>query len=179
MSQPIWKTFADFIIRHWLDFLLAVLFAIIADLLRIGSALRAGMRDIKNKLSERSVARLRKRIAQLEKSRELYKSFLSSDKVLYLHTFQLVLAILLSWSVGAIIFIFGLFKGTSTPTFPNPRNFFSLALLPFAFAASLCAWGIKVTALNTREKVSAMVEKLDSEIADLNVKLDARLRPSA
>src|ERR1700674_565205 len=150
----LWKTCVDFLIANRRELIIAAIFAIlgavIVTALGVDSAVRAGIRQVKNKLSERSVSRLRKRIVQLEKSRELYMAFASSDKALYLHTFQLVLSILMCGSLGATIFLFGLYMWVSTPTNPNPRDFFSLAILPFAFALGIGAWGIKIAALNTR-----------------------------
>lgn len=57
--------------RLWPDIVLAagvaVVFAVLVDLFRVGSQIRNGTRHVKNKLSERSVARLSKRIAELER----------------------------------------------------------------------------------------------------------------
>ena len=59
--------------RHWLDLVvaivLALVFAVIADLLQVGSRLRAGIRHIKNRAAEQSVKQLKQRIKELESYR--------------------------------------------------------------------------------------------------------------
>jgi hypothetical protein len=90
----------EFLASHWLEIVLAIVFALIADLIGIGSGFRAAMRHLRNKLAERSVARLRKRIKELETQRDRYAGFLSSDKVLYLATFRLVIGILIFLAFG-------------------------------------------------------------------------------
>jgi hypothetical protein len=90
-----------------------------------------------------------------------------------------VLGILACACLGTIIFLFGLFMWTTSPSKPNPKNFFSLAMLPFAFAAGLALRGLKIASLDTRAKVSALVEKLDADMADLNAKLDLRTHKSS
>ena len=53
-------------------------------------------------------------------------------------------------------------------------NFFALDIGIFAIAIVLAVHGLRLASLDTRLKVTAMVEKLDSEIAVLKTKLDSR-----
>lgn len=151
----------DFIASHWFEIVLAVVLAVIADLLGIGSRLRTGIRHIKNKLSERSARRLRERIKQLEAQRARYAAYLSSDKALYLATFQIVIVILTFMALGAGITILPI------------RGINLVSAFCYFVAVIGGIQGFKISALDTRAKVSEMVAKLDSEIMDLQKKLAA------
>jgi hypothetical protein len=144
----------------------AAMFATIVDTLRVGSSLRAAGRQLKNKLSERSVARLRKRIAQLETWRNTINSYASSDKALYLNMFRTVLVILICMCGGAIASILSLLQ-------PNQGNLLPIVLM-FVLPILIALSGLKIAALDSRSKISALVAELDSEIADLKRKLNAR-----
>ena len=141
----------------------AFFFWLIFDLLSRDGRVRTGFRLIKNKLSERSVAKLRERIKQLEKQRDNVAAFLTSDKALYLNTFRILIAMLVMISVGAGITVLG-------ESFPiSPFNVF--AVIFYAVAATIGIQGAKISALDTREKVTEMVAKRNAEIADLKLKL--------
>ena len=102
----------DFFAHHWLDIALAVVFAIVADLIRIGSLIRAGVRHVKNRLAEQSLARLRKRIDELEKYRATLSLYLNAERALYLHALGMILAVLVSMCFAGIVLVlerFGLF----------------------------------------------------------------------
>ena len=79
-------------LREWVVAgILALLAAAILDLLPVGESriLKcAGL--VKNKLSEKSVARLKKRIEELEKYKRNLDLMLNSDKALYLNTFRAI-----------------------------------------------------------------------------------------
>jgi hypothetical protein len=157
-----------FIVSHWLEIVLAAIFAIIfgliLDLFTPGSRLRAGIRHIKNKLSERSAARLRERIGQLEKSRNDVAAYLSSDKALYLATFRIVIGILVAMATG-----------TGLALLNNMVPYSHLDLLAgfFYFVAIVIGiQGFKTSSLDTPAKVTAMIIKLNSEIDDLRKKLE-------
>lgn len=105
--QAIWQ----FLSNRWPDIglaiVLAVVFAIIADLMRIGSRIREAIRHFKNRLAERSVARLRARIKYLERERSGLAALLASDKGLYLQTLRSILTVLLLASLGGILLAIG------------------------------------------------------------------------
>jgi hypothetical protein len=63
-------------------FIFAIIGAIVWDVLKTGSL--TGVRQLRNRLSDVSVSRLRKRIKQVETYRDRIASFESSDKALYL-----------------------------------------------------------------------------------------------
>jgi hypothetical protein len=148
-------------------FVFAIICAVIVEVLSIGSALRAGVRHIRNKISERSASRLRKRIAQLETYRETINSYLSSDKALYLVALRFVLGILMLMCIGTIFCISSLFV----------QDPFSLALCSigiFSIAAILALHAARIAGLDTRQKISALVTQLDAEIDNLKSKLTPR-----
>lgn len=167
-------TIANWMAGHWQDVLLALVLGILVDILRLGSVIRGGLRHIDNKLSEHSTLRLTKRIAQLEKYRNTVNAYASSDKALYLSTLQLLLGILMFMCAGAIVSLLDLLSWISAPLRPNALNFFALDIGIFAIAIVLAVHGLRLASLDTRLKVTAMVEKLDSEIAVLKTKLDSR-----
>jgi hypothetical protein len=162
----------SFIVSHWLDIVLAAIFAIIfgliLDLFTPGSRLRAGIRHIKNRLSERSAARLRERIKQLETYRNEVAGYLSSDKALYMATFQIVIGILVAIATGA---------GLTLLNNMVPYSHLDLMAAFFFFVAIVIGMqGFKTSSLDTAAKVTAMIIKLNSEIADLREKLEARAK---
>jgi hypothetical protein len=142
----------------------ALVFAVILDLLAIGSRLRAWIRNLKNKWSERSAAQLRKRINQLENQRDSVAAYLSSDKALYLTAFRIVIGMLLAIAFGAGISVLG----DMLPV--GPFGLFSIVF--YVLAVAMGIEGLKTSSLDTRTKVSEMVAKLDSEVLDLQKKLE-------
>lgn len=167
--------FTAWIVENQRDLAIAFLFAIIGavvwDVVKTGSV--AGVRQLKNKLSEQSVARLRERIAQLERNRDEVSSYLSSDRALYLATLRLMFGILLFACVGASTFIID-------SLLPLPGFRFSVvAVFIFVMAITLAVYGLQLAGLNTRSKISEKVATLDSEINDLKTKLDLRQRKIA
>jgi hypothetical protein len=152
----------DFIVSHWFEIVLAVFLAVIAELLGIGSRLRTVIRRIKNKLSERSVGQLRKRIKLLETQRDRYAAYSSSDKALYLATFTIVIGMLLAIATGAAL------AELSDILPPSPLGI--MAVFFYILAIIIGIQGFEFSSLDTRAKVSEMVAKLESEIADLKKK---------
>lgn len=146
----------------WLAAFFAIVCALVLDVLSPESRVRAGVRHIKNKLSERSVLRLQKRIEQLQAQRDRYASFLSSDKALYLATFQIVIGILVAIATAAGLTGLG-------EMLPFPFGMF--AIFFYAMAIIIGLQGFKVSSLDTRAKVTETVAKLESEIEALQTKL--------
>ena len=167
----------DFIVFRWFEIVLALGAAVVAaivvgvffELLDIGSRLRAGIRHLKNKRSERSATRLLERITQLEKQRDSYAAYSRSDKAHYLATFNIVIGILVSIAIAAGL---GVLNGMMR-TFPP----FGVLSIFFYFVAVVGGiQGIKTASLDTREKVSEAIAKLESEITELRKKLESRKR---
>jgi uncharacterized small protein (DUF1192 family) len=167
-----WTTLADLFTTHR-EFVLGVVVTFVAtlmyDVLKVGSI--TGVRQIRNKLSEYSVARLQNRITQLEAYREVVNSYTASDRALYLATLQLMFAVLRLVCMGAVVVLTGFLFSS-----PVPPMFIFAALAIFLIAIVLGACGAQLAGLNTRSKVSERVGQLDSEIADLKAKLDWRTR---
>lgn len=159
----------NFISANWVEILIAVLlaaiFAVVADALSVGSAVRASIRQMRNRLAERSFTRIRNRIKQLNLQRSGVALYASSDKALYLNTLRLLLGMLVLGFTGIAVMIFPSVMGLY---FPGVRL---IALLLFAMAVVIGIYGITLTALDTREKVAELLEKLDSEIDGLKKKL--------
>ncbi len=159
----------NFISANWVEILIAVLlaaiFAVVADALSVGSAVRASIRQMRNRLAERSFTRIRNRIKQLNLQRSGVALYASSDKALYLNTLRLLLGMLVLGFTGIAVMIFPSVMGLY---FPGVRL---IALLLFAMTVVIGIYGITLTALDTREKVAELLEKLDSEIDGLKKKL--------
>jgi hypothetical protein len=150
-----------FIVSHWFEVVLALIFAVIAELLRIRSRLGTVLRHIKNKQSERSARLLRERIKQLETQRDQYAAYSTSDKALYLATFRVVIGILTFMALGAGLAVL-------------PIRGINLVVAFCYFTAVIVAiQGFNLSALDTKAKVSGMIAKLDSEIGELQKKLEA------
>src|SRR6266404_1760591 len=165
-----WSVFVDFVIRNWQGFLVAIVCAELAEILRIRSRTLAAIRHLKNKLSERSVARLQKRIAQQENYRDSVKADASSDKALYLDTLRLVLAVLMFMCAGAVVTIF------SVLFLPNDPGPLLTATFLFSVGAVVAGYGLRIAGLHTRSQVCELVANLDREIEELKAKLDSRMR---
>jgi hypothetical protein len=166
---PLLERFWSYILAHpddigWAAFF-GLFFALLLDLMSADGRVWTGIRHVKNKLSERSVARLRKRIEELKGLRHGIAEFLSSDKALYMATFRVVVAMLICVAVGA-----GLGE-IADMLLPSPFGVF--ALFWYGLAVFIGARGTKIVELNTRQKVTAMLEKRDAEMADLQQKLEA------
>jgi hypothetical protein len=176
MVRAIFQAVWNHVVTHKEDLVWALLFAIIADSFRVGSFVRGGVRRMENKWSELSASRLQERISELEKRRDYYVSYMTSDKALYLFTLRIVFVILLGVSTGAAVSVLG--------RFPLVRAYFPMTSDVYAFlffaVGILGAWqGIRVTDFGTRSKLSEMIAKLDGEIAGLKSKLQERTEPGA
>jgi len=100
-------TLWDLCARYWPDLLLAFLFAVIVELLRVSSRIREAWRWIKDKNAESSIAQINARIAEQETYRNLLQSYLASDKLLYLAVLQNITGILLFMCIGGVLLIVG------------------------------------------------------------------------
>jgi hypothetical protein len=147
----------------WIGAVFGAFFALIFDLVSVDSRIRAGIRHIKNKLSEQSVSRLRKRIEQLEAQRNRYASYLSSDKALYLVTLQGLLLAVICMAFGAACA--GIADISRNVLFKLWSIAFYGGAIPFGFM------GIRFALLDSRAKVAKVVEKFDSELLELKTKL--------
>jgi hypothetical protein len=157
----------------------AIIGAMVFAVLQTGSLV--GVRQLRNKLSDVSVSRLRKRISQIETYRNRISEFGSSDKAFYLAILLHVVGMLTMMSLGIILLIFEY----ATEVGPLSHNFMvvgprgSFAVLGGCTLTIAVLFGINATnlaKLNTPETVLKRVKELNSEIAGLKSKLDARTR---
>jgi hypothetical protein len=165
--QHLW----DFIASHWFEILVGFLWAAIIDLLSFRSRIFALVHYIKNRLSERSAAKLLERITQLEKQRDSYNAFLHSTKALYLANFRTVFGVLLVIATAAALNVLSEMQATFGTRLAFPSGLFSL--LFYFLAVVLAIQGITTASLDTPEKISESIAKLELEIADLKKKLQA------
>jgi hypothetical protein len=158
------------------DAVLAVILAVICavgvglilDVLDPNGRVRTGIRHIKNKRSERSAAKLQKRIDALQVRRNTTARYLDSDKALYLMILRIVLVMLVGIAGG---------DATAQLEFPLGRGpVVPLSLFFYALAIVGGIQGLKITEFESREKITETITKLDSEIADLQAKLQAMTR---
>jgi hypothetical protein len=162
----------NFIVFHWYEAVWAFVFFVIGDLLSFQSSrIRALVHYIKNRRSERSATRLRERITQLEKQRDSYDSYLHSDKALYLANFHTVFGVLLVIATAGALNVLSEMQPAFGIRPAFPVGLFSI--LFYFLAVVLSIQGIKTASLDTREKVSEAIAKLESEITDLKQKLQA------
>lgn len=145
----------------------ALLFALILDSLDENGRVRTGIRHIKNKRAERSVTQLRKRIDALKVRRNTIASYLDSDKALYLTILRIVIVMLIAIATGeSVLVVGGLGLG--------PIIVFAIFFFALAIVGGI--QGLKTTELDSREKITETITKLDSEITDLQTKLQAMTR---
>lgn len=128
------------------------------------SRIRALIRHVKNKMSERSAARLRTRIMELQKAREVIALYLASDKALYLAQFRMLILMLMILAVGGALGILG--QMLTTP------DFRITALLVYAIGIAVGFAAVKFSSLDTKEKITDLLAQRDREIANLQRKLD-------
>jgi VIT1/CCC1 family predicted Fe2+/Mn2+ transporter len=147
----------------WLAAGFGLFFALILDVLSPEGRIRTLIGAIQNKLAEQSEARLRERIKELERERDRYAAYLSSDKALYLASFRIVMAILGGFAAGALLSAIAYLTGYS------PMEITAIPV--YITVMALAVQGGRISSLDTRDKVVAMVEKLDAEINKLTMKL--------
>lgn len=143
----------------------------------------AGVRQLRNRLSDVSVSRLLKRISELETYRNRIASYVSSDKALYLAALQHVVGMLILICMGLLLLIceyaFEVGPFSEDTVIVGPRGGLAvLAALTFTIAFFVGISAVKLAQLNTPKTIPKKLNELDSEIAGLKSKLDARRRAS-
>ena len=156
----------------------AFVFALLFELLPITSRIRAWVQEYRNRLAEQSAAAIRKRIDELEKYRDSIAIYLASDKTHYLTTLRSILGVLLLFGTGATFLIIGradLLIAGGGGTFsidPSLRALFNtFGFACFFGSIIISALAIRIAALDTQAKISAMIEKINSDIEKLRTKL--------
>jgi hypothetical protein len=165
---------------HWLwehrpDIIIGAVFALffgfIIDLLAIGSRTREAFRELKNKLAQRSVARLRRRIGELENYQQKIDTYSKSDRFLYLATFRYILSILflfaMAGAMGSLPITNGGFWFTTWPA----------RVASYVAAIVMAIEGLKLSALDTVDKLNRLYLKVEGEKSELKMKLQKKLGP--
>jgi hypothetical protein len=164
--------FWNYIVTHpadigWAAFF-GLVFALILDVLDREGRIRTGHRLLKNKIAERSVAKLQERIKQLQIFRDTLATYLTSDKALYLSTFRVIIIMLVVITIGAAVSALG---GTF-----QIRGAGLFAVFVYALAVAIGIQGIKLSSLDTHDKILKMIAERNDEIADLEKKLEAMVK---
>jgi hypothetical protein len=149
----------------------ALIFAVIIDILGIGTRSREGLRYLRNRMAEQSTSRLAKRIEQLRD----YQKRLSSDRWLYLFSFQCIFLTLISFSLAGTCLMFAHEDLIES----HPKIVFNLMfmVLAFIFFGGGFAWvGLSHVYRDTHEKMQTLVRKVGTEIEGLEEKLKAKTR---
>jgi hypothetical protein len=149
----------------------ATVYFVVTDLLSVDSRIRAGWRHIKDKWAERSDAQLRKRIANQERYRDVVQKYLSSERALYLQALKLVFGVLIciSAGIGAIAFGFAPYPDAPGGIFLPPSRLMGDMFLGLGIV--LAIQGVRLTELETKERIIELLAKLDGEIARLKARL--------
>lgn len=134
---------------------------------------------VKNKLSEKSVARLKKRIEELEKYKKNLDLMLNSDKALYLNTFRAIFGTLLFMCIGAILTTLrhSEMLAVARPESPGALAMLDMvAIVMFALAITVALSSLTITvAEDNKQKFAAQSEKYGKEIENLKILLKTRL----
>jgi H+/gluconate symporter-like permease len=146
---------------------LALVFAVVVVYWGVDEYAHAVRRRRKNKAAEKSVARLQKRISDLEN----YRNTFVSDKGMYLATFRIVLVVLFCMCASGATLISGYLQpfGNFLAPMVGFLNTFALVFLILAMFGAM--QGVRIAVLDTKSKAAEMVEKLDKEITGLREKL--------
>jgi hypothetical protein len=152
----------------------------IADLLPVGDSRIRGLgRWVRNKISEQSVARLKKRIEELEKYKKNLDLMLNSDKALYLNTFRAIFGTLLFGCIGAILTTLRHSEMLAVARAESPGTLAMLdiaAITMFAIGIAVALSSLTITvAEDNKQKLAAQSEKYGKEIENLKMILKSRL----
>ncbi|HLW54545.1 MAG TPA: hypothetical protein VKW06_17045 [Candidatus Angelobacter sp.] len=140
--------------------------ALFFEMLPANSRIRTAISWIQNKLAARSIAKLRKRIASLEK----YRDSLVTERAHYLSTLRFILAMLTLMSVGISVFILGRIE-LSGRTLLFPGSFDLLALMCLGLATFCGVYALRFASLDTHNKIKAMIAGINADIDELTSKL--------
>jgi hypothetical protein len=180
----------DWLVSRWPDValavVLAIIFAIIADLVRVGSLVKNIFGRLKNRFSKVSIIMLRRRIAELERQRNTLASYASSDKALYMSAFRTLLSVLLFICLAGIMLIYA----TDPPLFLAPikwprsvfeaarqyhegasRIFKFSALFSLGWAMGLASEQLRIAGWDSRAKIKAQLGIYERQIAELKAEL--------
>ncbi len=152
------KELWDLWVRYWPDLVIAVIFAVIVDLLRVSSLVRAGWRWVKDKIAAGSLYRLNNRIAEQKRYRDMLQSYIKSDKAFYLATLRAIMGLLMLFSIAGVSLIL-----ERLGLFPYPvAELMALAAIVTAIVAGI--YTVRIVSFDN-SKLAELVQTLDREIA--------------
>jgi len=152
---------------------LAIIGAIVIELFGITRGIWAVQGFVKDQFAARSVANLRKRIAELDKYRAALESYGKSDLALVLAMCKFVFGMLTIFCVVAATVILNRILPASHPV-PEPLVL-SVILFGVFVAAVIGIFGIKTADLDTPSKIAETIAPIDAQISRLKAKLSSRL----
>lgn len=165
--MPIWNFIVEYRIDLGIGAAFALLFALLFDFIQPTSRIRTVVGFIKNKMADRSVARLQARIEELERYRGRLVAYLASDKSHYLAVLQLILGVMALMCLGAAVAMLeslGLIA----------ESFKLVALAPILIALVVAVGGVQTASWDTGPKISEVLSKVEAQIGELKAKLNAR-----
>jgi hypothetical protein len=169
----------------WLAILLAIIFAIVADTMRVGSYVREAFRHIKNKAAEYSVAWLEMRINAMEREKKDLGTYLSSDKPLYVELLRSIIRAMFQIIVGLITSLipqlFRLFDwklGYGEEKIKAFEPVFAVAAVVSFFLAGVIMWRAQSDSYlkAERARIAYVMEKIGGEIESLKGKVAMRAK---
>jgi hypothetical protein len=184
--DTLWGHFVRAIGKEWaigivVGVVVGIVIWVVSDLLPVGdSRIRAFLRLMRNKLSERSVAQLRKRIKELERYRDGLNRMMASDKALYLGALRAIFGTLFCMGFGAILVVLrhSVMLAAAEPKAPDMLfllDMGSIAMFSIGLAVAL-NWSLTMVAEDNEAKVSAQIEKYTVDIENLKRILKERLQ---
>jgi len=169
--------FAQWFLMNWSStvygLVLAVVGAIVIELFGITRGIWAVQGFVKDKFAARSVANLRKRIAELERYRAALESYGKSELSLVLALFKFVLGMLTMMCVAAATVLINRILPPPRPV-PEPL-FLTVILFGVLLAAVIGIFGIKTADLDTPSKIAETIAPVDGQISRLKAKLSSRI----
>jgi hypothetical protein len=154
-----------YLFDHWPDIALALALAVIADYVRVGSRLREAVESFRNKRAERSVARLRERIAELEKYRDRLVGYSTSQQGIYMPVLGVIAMMLIFMCIGIV---FALLEHAGI------RIGIVLSVTPFVFAGLFGIMGYNYAVGVWTPEYSGLINKTEANIQRLKTKLAAK-----
>jgi hypothetical protein len=169
--------FCQWFLMNWSStvygLVLAVVGAIVIELFGITRGIWAFQGFVRDKFAEQSVARLRKRIAELEEYRAVIESYGKSELSLVLALFKFVLGMLTLMCVAAATI---LLNRILPPWHPVPEPLGLTVILFGVLVAGVAGIsGMKTADLNTPSKIADKIAPIDAQISRLKAKLALRI----
>jgi hypothetical protein len=170
------KAVGEFLTDHWIEIILAIIFAILFELIGIRARYKLWVRRLGNRLSEISVSRMQKRIRTLERKRKIINWYLESEQTATRRLVSDAMLVLLYLSVGCLsslgIFIWNI----RSPTTLFPEGWFLVGFAVWGFGGAIAsAFGTFGEIWDWPSDLESRASTLTQEIADLERKVKARV----